>query len=78
MQYQKEVWSYVKDLADIETVAERLFGNPVRRDRKGSWYSCPFHKESTASFLVTKAKHIAHCFGACSKTWNVLDMLPGK
>lgn len=35
---------------------------------------CPFHEEETASFIVTPAKHVWHCFG-CGKGGSVIDFV---
>lgn len=40
--------------------------------------SCPFHEEKTPSFIVDKAKQIVTCFGACNRTWDVLDFIAQK
>lgn len=49
----------VKNRADIVQVALKM-NIQLNRNMKAK---CPFHKEKTASFSISKSKQIFHCFG---------------
>ncbi|WMX15914.1 DNA primase [Aureispira sp. CCB-E] len=36
---------------------------------------CPFHKEKTPSFSISKSKNIATCFGSCGKTYTPISFV---
>jgi hypothetical protein len=38
---------------------------------------CPFHEDSTPSFVVTPNRHIAKCFGCCKIFTNPINLLAG-
>jgi DNA primase len=56
----------VKDRADIVKVAH-YFGIKEKQ-------CCPFHKEKTASFSISKSKQIFHCFG-CNEGGDVITLV---
>lgn len=60
----------VKDRADIVKVAEYFRLNPNRANK----CVCPFHKEKTASFSISKEKQIFKCFG-CDKGGDVIKLV---
>lgn len=35
--------------------------------------SCPFHDDASPSFVVTPAKNLWHCLGACQTGGSVVD-----
>lgn len=57
-----DIFSEVKDRVDIVDVCD-LLGIKLNRNYK---CCCPFHKEKTPSFSVSKEKQIWYCFG-CNK-----------
>lgn len=54
-------WEEVKSKIDII----EILGNYITLKSKGANYSanCPFHQETTPSFIVSPSKQIWHCFG---------------
>lgn len=60
----------VKERADIVKVAE-YFRLGLNRANK---CVCPFHKEKTASFSISKEKQIFKCFG-CDKSGDVISLV---
>lgn len=43
-------------------------------DRKNLKCCCPFHKEQTASFIWNSKNNTAHCFGACHRSYDIIDV----
>lgn len=39
---------------------------------------CPFHKEDTPSFIYDKKRFSFHCFGACGRGYDIIDVLMMK
>ena len=39
---------------------------------------CPFHQEDHASFIYNKKAFNFRCFGACSRSYDILDVLMYK
>ena len=39
---------------------------------------CPFHKEDTPSFIFDKKHGSARCFGACNRSWDLVDVYQTK
>lgn len=62
---------------DIVSILEE---EGVQLKRVGSNYQCccPFHNEKTPSFVVSASKNIAHCYGACGKTWDGIGFVREK
>lgn len=46
-------------------------------DEKNLKSCCPYHDESTASFIYNKKNYTYHCFG-CNKTVDIIDVLMEK
>lgn len=42
---------------------------------KAGFARCPFHGERTASLKLYRDKNRAHCFGACGKGYDVIDIV---
>ncbi len=53
-----------------ETDLVALVRKPAGKDLRGR---CPFHKDATPSLVVTPAKHLWHCFGACATGGSAID-----
>ena len=72
MRYSDELIEEVRSRNDIVEV----IGGYVRLKRTGSNYAglCPFHKEKTPSFWVSRTKQIFYCFG-CHAGGNVLTFM---
>jgi len=47
---------------------------PLKRAGRNFKACCPFHKEKTASFMVSSEKQIYHCFG-CGAGGNAFNFL---
>ncbi|MDD5774695.1 MAG: CHC2 zinc finger domain-containing protein, partial [Candidatus Omnitrophica bacterium] len=47
---------------------------PLKRSGRNFKACCPFHKEKTASFMVSAEKQIYHCFG-CGAGGNAFNFL---
>lgn len=65
----------VKEKVEIVTVLNR-YGFLAALQEKGNQLVglCPFHKEARASFKVTPARNIWHCFG-CKRGGDVIDLV---
>jgi len=63
----------IKETATID----RVVGHYMTLKREGNNLKacCPFHTESTPSFVVSKTKNIATCFGACARSWSPIDFI---
>lgn len=57
---------------DIVEVIEEFL--PLKRNGTNYKANCPFHKEKTPSFVVSKDKQIYHCFG-CGKSGDSINFL---
>ena len=57
---------------DIVDVIEEFL--PLKRNGTNHKTNCPFHKEKTPSFVVSKDKQIYHCFG-CGKSGDAINFL---
>ncbi len=62
----------VLEKADIVTVIENYI--PLRQSGRNYLALCPFHKEKTPSFTVSREKGLFHCFG-CGVGGNVVSFL---
>ncbi|MDR2428971.1 MAG: DNA primase [Candidatus Margulisbacteria bacterium] len=62
----------IKLKSDIVTVIGRYV--PLKQKGNNFWGLCPFHKEKTPSFAVSKDKGIFRCFG-CGKSGNVFSFI---
>lgn len=47
-------------------------------DKRNKKCCCPFHPESTPSFIWRDDINSAHCFGACHKNFDIIDVLISK
>lgn len=47
-------------------------------DEKNLKCRCPFHEEKTASFIWNQKTNSAHCFGACHRNYDILDIYMSK
>ncbi len=47
-------------------------------DEKNLKMCCPFHKEDHASFVWNKKNLSFHCFGACGKSYDIIDIFMSK
>ena len=67
--YSEDIIEEIKSANNIVDV----ISNYVNLKRKGDTYFglCPFHKEKTGSFAVSRDKQIYHCFG-CGEGGNVI------
>ena len=73
MQVSKEGIERIRAANPIEAVvAER--GIELKKKGQQLVGSCPFHKEKTASFNVSSAKGLYHCFG-CGAAGDVIGFL---
>ena len=61
-----------QDVDLVETV--RKHGVALKKEGNNLVGLCPFHSEKTASFKITPAKKLWHCFG-CGKGGSVIDFL---
>src|SRR5512144_2589110 len=73
MQVTKEGIEQIKSANDLAAVvAER--GIELKRKGRQLVAPCPFHKEKTASFNVSSAKGLYHCFG-CGASGDVIGFV---
>ena len=73
MQVTKEGIDRIKSASDLAAiVAER--GVELKRKGRQLVGSCPFHQEKTASFNVSSAKGLFHCFG-CGASGDVIGFV---
>jgi DNA primase len=72
MAIPEEFLSELRDRVDIVDVV----GNYIRLKRSGSNFKalCPFHKEKTPSFMVSRERGIYKCFG-CGASGNVFTFV---
>jgi DNA primase catalytic core len=73
MQVTKEGIERIKSASDLAAiVAER--GIELKKKGRQLVAPCPFHKEKTASFNVSSAKGLFHCFG-CGASGDVIGFV---
>ena len=53
-------------------IAEEL--GLVEFDKKDLRCCCPFHEEKTPSFIYNRKTFSFHCFGACSRSYDIIDI----
>lgn len=73
---------------DIKRAKERLSDNMFDLmmnelgiedyDEKNKKCCCPFHDEDTPSFIYNPKTYSAHCFGACGRNYDILDIWISK
>lgn len=67
--------SFLDELASRAEIVEVISGYiPLKRAGANFKACCPFHKEKTASFMVSPTKQIFHCFG-CGAGGNVFSFV---
>lgn len=66
------VFGAVKEAVPVEDLAGRF----TRLTRSGDRYKgcCPLHEERTASFVVYPGSQRWHCFGACARGGDVIEL----
>lgn len=67
-----EVVERLKDEVSLASLVEAR-GIELRRVGKDLVGCCPFHDDSEPSLVVTPAKNLWHCMGACSTGGSVID-----
>jgi DNA primase len=67
-----EVIERLKREVSIVRLVE-LAGIELRRQGKDLVGCCPFHEDSTPSLVVSPAKNLWHCLGACQAGGSVID-----
>ncbi len=73
MQVTKEGIEWIKSASDLAAiVAER--GIELKKKGRQLVAPCPFHEEKTASFNVSSAKGLFHCFG-CGASGDVIGFV---
>lgn len=67
---------YVKDRILDHDITKIIEDEGVELKRQGANYECccPFHREKTASFKVSPAKNIFHCFG-CGESGDAISFI---
>jgi len=67
-----DVIQRITDANDIVELIEEFL--PLKKAGANFITNCPFHKEKTPSFVVSKEKQIYHCFG-CGESGNSINFL---
>lgn len=62
----------LKSKLEIETVVSALTD---WNEGSKPTLCCPFHKEKTPSFSISKSKNIATCFGSCGQTYTPISFV---
>jgi DNA primase len=62
----------LKEEVSLRRLVE-LAGVELRRQGKDLVGCCPFHDDRTPSLVVTPAKNLWHCLGACQTGGSVID-----
>jgi len=72
MAFSEQILDEIQNKCDIVEVV----GGYITLKRSGRNFKalCPFHKEKTASFMVSPSKQIFHCFG-CGTGGNVFNFI---
>src|SRR5262245_19409877 len=73
MQVTKEGIERIKAASDLAAVVTER-GIEVKRKGRQLVARCPFHEEKTASFTLSPAKGLFHCFG-CGKAGDVIGFV---
>jgi DNA primase len=79
--YSKKTIDQIADAKTIDRIADandivELIGSHVPLERAGANFKglCPFHQESTPSFMVSPRRQTFHCFG-CGAGGSVFRFL---
>ena len=62
----------LKDTVSLVSLVQ-AHGVELRKTGKDLVGSCPFHDDKTPSLVVTPAKNLWHCLGACQAGGGVVD-----
>ncbi len=62
----------LKEEVSLQRLVE-LAGVELRRQGKDLVGCCPFHDDRTPSLVITPAKNLWHCLGACQAGGSVID-----
>jgi DNA primase len=57
-----DIVDYIAQLIPLKKVGENYIG------------LCPFHTENAPSFIVSRTKNIATCFGKCNETFDIISL----
>ena len=64
-------------ISDIDIARAKEFPITDLISFKGKTAICPFHNEDHSSLYYYADKNICHCFGACSKSFDSIDVYMG-
>ena len=62
----------LKDEVSLERLVEAA-GVELRRQGKDLVGCCPFHEDRSPSLVISPAKNLWHCLGACQAGGSVID-----
>ncbi len=62
----------LKAKVSVQRLAEAR-GIDLRRHGADLHGLCPFHDDRNPSLVISPAKNLWHCLGACQRGWSVID-----
>lgn len=71
----EEIITQVRSKADILEVVQSRINSKLKRSGSNYTCCCPFHAESTPSFVISTNKNVATCFGACATTYDAIGFV---